>query len=60
MCYTLAFIGAISNEKNCGRPLGIRVKSGIIYVVDAYLGLFKVSVNPCYAGVSSIAKTERS
>ena len=43
MCYAFAFPGAITNEKNCGRPLGIRVKDGVIYVVDAYLGLFKVS-----------------
>ncbi len=31
-------------EKNCGRPLGLRVRDGYIYVVDAYLGLFKVNI----------------
>ena len=34
--------GKIVNEKNCGRPLGIRYSNGNLFVVDAYLGLFKI------------------
>ena len=37
--------GGIANERHCGRPLGIRVKDGFIYTVDAYLGLFKINIS---------------
>ncbi|KAK2185447.1 hypothetical protein NP493_236g03081 [Ridgeia piscesae] len=36
--------GSTKDELNCGRPLGLRMHEGSLYVVDAYLGLFKVSV----------------
>lgn len=37
--------GGFENENTCGRPLGMRMgKDGFLYVVDAYLGLFKVNV----------------
>lgn len=32
-------------EKECGRPLGLQFdKSGVLYVADAYYGIFKVDV----------------
>jgi len=37
-------VGSTKDELNCGRPLGLRLHEGSLYVVDAYLGLFKVSV----------------
>ena len=36
--------GRPENEPNCGRPLGLRMHEGILYVVDAYMGLYKISV----------------
>ncbi|KAK2190449.1 hypothetical protein NP493_81g01009 [Ridgeia piscesae] len=32
------------NEPNCGRQLGLRMHEGSLYVLDAYRGLFKISV----------------
>lgn len=38
--------GGYANEPTCGRPLGMRLgKDGKLYVLDAYLGLFKVDTN---------------
>jgi len=36
--------GRPENEPNCGRQLGLRMHEGSLYVLDAYLGLFKISV----------------
>ncbi|XP_022083059.1 adipocyte plasma membrane-associated protein-like [Acanthaster planci] len=37
--------GLQKDEHRCGRPLGLRFHSdGFLYVLDAYLGLFKVNV----------------
>ena len=36
--------GKIENEKTCGRPLGIRIKDGYLYAVDAYLGIFRTDL----------------
>ena len=35
-------IGKPEYEPTCGRPLGIHVDNGHIYVLDSYLGLFEV------------------
>ena len=31
-------------EPTCGRPAGVRMHDGSLYVIDTYLGLFKISV----------------
>jgi hypothetical protein len=34
------------DEQNCGRPLGMQFdRHGMLYVVDAYYGIYKVNVN---------------
>lgn len=33
--------GSVELEPSCGRPLGIRIHQGFLYVLDAYLGMFK-------------------
>ncbi|KAK2190443.1 hypothetical protein NP493_81g00003 [Ridgeia piscesae] len=35
---------SLKDALTCGRPLGLRMHGGSLYVVDSYLGLFKVSV----------------
>ena len=44
-------LGAPENEPTCGRPLGLRMHKGYLYVVDTYLGIFKVSVDTGNAGL---------
>lgn len=38
------FLGKISQEITCGRPLGIRIQGDNLYAVDAYLGVFKIDL----------------
>lgn len=34
----------LKDEKECGRPLGIRWRAGKLYILDAYHGLFELDV----------------
>ncbi|KAI0239757.1 Adipocyte plasma membrane-associated protein [Lamellibrachia satsuma] len=37
--------GSIENGPTCGRPLGLRMHNGSLFVIDTYLGLYKISVD---------------
>ncbi len=62
----LCFSGGLANERTCGRPLGMRVKNGFIYVVDAYFGLFKINIKTgklnfkCHLYISDLIISQNS
>ncbi|KAI0239753.1 hypothetical protein LSAT2_009512 [Lamellibrachia satsuma] len=37
--------GSSENEPTCGHPLGLRMHNGSLFVIDTYLGLFKIFVD---------------
>ncbi|KAI0235140.1 Adipocyte plasma membrane-associated protein [Lamellibrachia satsuma] len=37
--------GSRENEPTCGRPLGLRMHNGSLFVIDTYLGLYRISVD---------------
>lgn len=34
----------LDDEKECGRPLGVKWRGGKLYILDAYHGLFELDV----------------
>lgn len=34
----------LQDERECGRPLGVRWRAGKLYILDAYHGLFELDV----------------